>query len=107
MAETSYRLGHYEIVEKDDGALSWKSHGGFASIKTGKCFIEGDILFLGYPLGEEHGQLKNEFLNHLSRLPTWRRTTYYCPSVHYTIVTQGKVVVKYSQSMNNLINTHV
>jgi hypothetical protein len=91
MAETSYRLGHYEIVEKDDGGFSWKSHGGFASIKTGKCFIEGDILFLGYPLGEEHGQLKNEFLNHLGRLPTWRKTTYYCPKCTLYHCHSGKV----------------
>jgi arsenite methyltransferase len=84
MAEVSYRLGHYQIIEKDDGELCWKSHGGFASVRTGKCFIEGDILFIGQREAEEHGQLKNEFLYHVSKLPNWTRTRYYCPS--YTLV---------------------
>jgi arsenite methyltransferase len=84
MAEASYRLGHYQIIAKDDGELCWKSHGGFASVKTGKCFIEGDILFIGQAEAEEHGQLKNEFLYHVSKLPNWTKTRYYCPS--YTLV---------------------
>ena len=42
-----YRLGQYKIIEKHNGALCWESYGGFSSVKGGKCFIEGDILFLG------------------------------------------------------------
>jgi arsenite methyltransferase len=84
MADRSYRLGQYQITEKENGELSWKSHGGFASVRIGKCFIEGDILFIGQAEAEEDGQLKNEFLSHLSRLSKWTKTRYYCPS--YTLV---------------------
>lgn len=42
-----YRLGQYKIIEKHNGALWWESYGGFSSVRGGKCFIEGDILFLG------------------------------------------------------------
>ena len=83
MADRSYKLAHYQITEKDNGELWWRSHGGFASVKTGKCFIEGDILFIGQTEEEDHGQLKNEFLNILSKLPKWTRTKYYCP--RYTL----------------------
>jgi arsenite methyltransferase len=84
MAEISYRLGHYLIIERGGGELRWKSHGGFASIRIGKCFIEGDILFIGRVEEEEHGELKNEFLHHLKKLPQWTKTIYYCPS--YTLI---------------------
>jgi hypothetical protein len=91
MAEVSYRLGHQQIIERGGGELWWKSHGGFASIRTGKCFIEGDILFIGKVEEEEHGELKNEFLHHLKKLPQWTKTGYYCPS--YTLVecSTGKI----------------
>ena len=90
MADRSFRLGQYQITEKENGELLWKSHGGFASIRTGKCFINGDILFIGQAEAEEHGQLMNEFLYHLRKLPKWTKTRYYCPS--YTLVdcTTGK-----------------
>jgi hypothetical protein len=81
--ETSYRLGRYEIIEKGNGDLWWKSHGGFANVNVGKCFGEGDILFIGASKGEESGLLKNEFILHLNRLPKWEKTKYYCSS--YTI----------------------
>jgi arsenite methyltransferase len=84
MTEVSYRLGHYQIIESHGGELWWKSHGGFASVRSGKCFIEGDILFIGQTEAEEDGQLKNEFLQHLKKLPQWTKTRYYCPS--YTLV---------------------
>ena len=58
MAEVSYRLGQYQIIERDDGELWWKSHGGFASVRTGKCFIEGDILFIGQAEAEEAWAIK-------------------------------------------------
>jgi hypothetical protein len=81
--ETSYRLGRYEIIEKGNGDLWWKSHGGFANVNGGKSFIEGDILFIGASKSEESGLLKNEFILHLNRLPKWEKTKYYCSS--YTI----------------------
>ncbi len=81
--ETSYRLGRYEIIEKGNGDLWWKCHGGFANVNVGKCFIGGDILFIGASKSEESGLLKNEFILHLNRLPKWEKTKYYCSS--YTI----------------------
>jgi len=78
-----YRLGQYKIIEKHNGALCWESYGGFSSIKGGKCFIEGDILFLGASETKKHGYLLLEFKEHLDQLPRWEKTKYYSPS--YTI----------------------
>ena len=75
-----YRLGQYKIIEKHNGALWWESYGGFSSVRGGKCFIEGDILFLGASENKEHGYLLLEFKEHLDQLPRWERTKYYCPS---------------------------
>jgi hypothetical protein len=78
-----YRLGQYKIIEKHNGVLRWESYGGFSSVRGGKCFIEGDILFLGASETKEHGYLLLEFKEHLDQLPRWEKTKYYCPS--YTI----------------------
>jgi len=59
------------LPKRTTDSYGWKSHGGFASIRTGKCFIEGDIPFIGKAEREELGQLKNGFLNYLSKLPQW------------------------------------
>jgi hypothetical protein len=75
-----YRLGQYKIIEKHNGALCWESYGGFSSVKGGKCFIEGDILFLGASETKEHGYLLLEFKEHLNTLPRWEKTRYYSPS---------------------------
>ena len=75
-----YRLGQYKIIEKHNGALCWESYGGFSSVKGGKCFIEGDILFLGASETKEHGYLLLEFKEHLNKLPRWEKTRYYSPS---------------------------
>ena len=80
MEDRSYRLGRYEIIEKSGGAIWWKSHGGFATQKMGKCFIEGNVLFIGSSERDEEGFLINEFLEHLEKFPRWNRTKYYCPS---------------------------
>ena len=81
--DTFYRLGHYKIIEKHNGALYWESYGGFSSVKGGKCFIEGDILFLGASKTKKHGYLLLEFREDLEQLPRWEKTHYYSPS--YTI----------------------
>jgi hypothetical protein len=78
-----YRLGQYKIIEKDNGALCWEAYGGFSSLKGGKCFIEGDILFLGAGETKKHGYLLLEFKEHLNKLQRWEKTKYYSPS--YTI----------------------
>ena len=78
--ETFYKLGRYEIIEKEDGQVWWESHSGFSSTKGGKCFVEGNILFIGPSRTEEDGFLKREFMERLNRLPLWRKTKYYCSS---------------------------
>ena len=78
-----YRLGQYKIIEKQNGALYWESYGGFSSVRGGKCFIVGDILFLGASETKKHGYLLLEFKEHLDQLPRWEKTKYYSPS--YTI----------------------
>jgi hypothetical protein len=76
----AYRLAQYEIIQKSSGEICWRSHGGFASAKKGKCFIEGNVLFIGPSEAEETGFLKNEFLEYLRQLPQWEETKFYCPS---------------------------
>jgi len=71
-----YKLGQYKIIEKHNGALRWESYGGFSSVRGGKCFIEGDILFLGASETKEHGYLLLEFKEHLDQLPRWEKTKY-------------------------------
>ena len=80
MEERSYRLAQYEIIEKSKDIIWWKAHGGFANAKSGKCCIEGNVLFIGPSDREEEGFLINEFLEHLEKFPRWDRTKYYCPS---------------------------
>ena len=80
MEDRSFRLGRFEIIEKSGGEIWWKAHGGFASQKNGKCFIEGNILFIGPSEKDEEGFLINEFIEYLDKFPRWNRTKYYCPS---------------------------
>jgi hypothetical protein len=83
MKERSYRLGQYEIILEREGGIRWESHGGFAETRSGRCFIEGNVLFLGPTEEVESGSLKNEFLEYLEQYPSWDKTDYYCPS--YTL----------------------
>ena len=80
MEDRSYKLGRYEIIEKSGGEIWWKSHGSFANQKMGKCFIEGNVLFIGPSEKDEEGFLINEFLEYLEKFQRWDRTKYYCPS---------------------------
>ena len=83
MEETFYRLAEYQIILKSSGEIQWKAHSGFAGTKSGKCFIEGEVLFIGPSEKEEMGFLKSEFLDYLKQFPRWDKTKYYCPS--YTL----------------------
>jgi hypothetical protein len=76
-----YRLAEYKISEDEDGHLWWETHSGFCSVKTGRCFVNGNILFIepGHT-SEENGFLKGEFLDQINRLPKWAKTNYYCTS---------------------------
>jgi len=80
MPDTAYRLAEYKIIEKKHGELWWETHIGLGSLKSGKCFINGDILFLKPSDSKEPGFLKGEFLDHLNRLAKWEKTKYFCAS---------------------------
>jgi hypothetical protein len=85
----SYRLGQYEVVENENGEVSWKTHAGLGHLKRGMCFVKDGILFMGesskvdLKKPGEPGFLRKQFLEDLSQLPRWERTRYYCTS--YTI----------------------
>ena len=80
MQKAAYRLAEYKIIENEHGDLCWENHTGLGSLKSGKCFINGDILFIAPSDITEPGFLKGEFLDHLNRLPKWKKTKYYCAS---------------------------
>jgi hypothetical protein len=80
MQHTAYRLGEYKIIEYEHGDLWWETHIGLGSSKSGKCFINGDILFIKPSDSMGPGFLKGEFLDHLKKLPKWEKTKYYCAS---------------------------
>jgi hypothetical protein len=74
----SYRLARYKIVEKQNGELWWETAAGLGRVKIGKCFIQGNILFIAAGEADEPGPLKREFLANLNGLPKWEKTEYYC-----------------------------
>jgi hypothetical protein len=80
MQNTAYRLAEYKIIENEHGDLWWESHIGLGSLKRGKCFINGGILFIVPSDITGPGFLKGEFLDHLNKLPKWEKTKYYCAS---------------------------
>ena len=78
---TYYRLAEYKIIEGEDGHIWWETHSGFCAVKKGRCFANGNVLFIGPGhTSEENGFLKGEFLDQLNRLPKWGKTKYYCTS---------------------------
>jgi hypothetical protein len=74
-----YRVAEFKIIEGEDGYLWWETHSGFCSVKMGRCFVSGSILFIepGH-ISEDNGFLKGEFLDKLNQLPKWEKTNYYC-----------------------------
>jgi hypothetical protein len=80
MQNTAYRLADYKVIENNHGDLWWETHIGLGSLKSGKCFINEDILFIEPSDITGPGFLKGEFLDHLNKLPKWERTKYYCAS---------------------------
>ena len=83
MKATFYRLDEHKIIEDDNGTLWWEAHAGLGALISGKCFIRGDILFIGPTESEEPGFLAYEFLNQIGRFPKWGKTKHYC--LNYTI----------------------
>ena len=80
MQKIAYRLSEYKINESVHGDFWWETHIGLGSLKIGKCFINGDILFIKPSDSIGPGFLKGEFLDHLNKLPEWEKTKYYCAS---------------------------
>ncbi len=80
MQNSAHRLAEYKIIENVHGDLWWETHIGLGSLKIGKCFINGDILFIKPSDSMEPGFLKGEFLDHLNKLPKWEKTKYFCAS---------------------------
>lgn len=62
-----------------DGTLWWESYTGFARTKSGRCFIESNVLFLEPAIAvSEPGFLIMEYNEALDALPHWTKTPYYC-----------------------------
>jgi len=89
--DISYRLGRYEIIEKNNGQICWESHRRLNILKTGKCFTEGDILFMEPAESEKTGLVKNEFIQRLNRLPNWTKSSYYCSGYSLNYCEDGKI----------------
>ena len=85
-----YKLSEFKIIEDENGVLGWESHFGIGGLKRGRCFIKGDILFIGSGKIEEHGFLKNEFLEKLKLLPKWKKTGYYCLGIDLRTTKTGR-----------------
>ena len=60
--DLSYKIGRYEIIERNNGQLLWKTYGGLNRLKEGRCYINGSILFLEHGIAEQSGFKKREFL---------------------------------------------
>jgi len=75
--EVCYRLAHYKIIDDERGGLWWMTYAGLGRLKSGTCFVEGDILFIGHSEKEEAGTRK-KFVEYLRQLPKWEKTNYYC-----------------------------
>jgi hypothetical protein len=73
-----FKLHGYYLSLLEDGSVSWQAPRGNDTVISGKGRIESDILFLGPAMGDEVKQSRQEFLDHLSRLPQWRSTSAWC-----------------------------
>jgi hypothetical protein len=91
MQNTPYSLAEYKIIENAHGDLWWETHIGLGSLKSGECFINGNILFMIPDAGKAPGFLKGEFLDHLKKLPKWEKTKYYCTSYKIYKCKSGRI----------------
>ena len=78
-----YKLGRYKIIESKSGDLRWKTCTHLNRLKSGRCFVQGKILFLNRKVVEERELPQKEFLNCLKQLPEWSKTPCYC--TNYTL----------------------
>ena len=89
--DISYRLGRFEIIEKKNNEIWWETHAGFGRLRAGKCFIVGEVLFIGPYQTEEPGFLIGEFIEHLNKFPKWEKTKHYCSSYSIYNCKTGKI----------------
>ena len=104
MQTIAYKLSEYKIIEHKDGDLWWESHFGLGTLKTGKCFINKDILFIKPSDDTGPGFLKGEFLDHLKKLPRWKKTKFYCTSFKIYECKSGKTKSLFEGTYGRLQN---
>ena len=102
MQKIAYKLSEYKIIENVYGDLVWECHFGLGTLKSGKCFINGDILYLMPGVNAGPGFLKGEFLDHLKRLPKWEKTKYYCTSYKIYECKTGRIKPLIERNINRL-----
>jgi hypothetical protein len=102
MQTIAYKLSEYKIIENVYGDLVWECHFGLGTLKNGKCFINGDILYLMPGVNAGPGFLKGEFLDHLNKLPKWEKTKYYCTSYKIYECKTGRIKPLLERSNNRL-----
>ena len=74
----AFRLQRYEIAQKPNGQIVWRTHAGPNTFSSGTCIILEDIVFMGSRQNERTHLNKRQFLANLEKLPEWHQTAYYC-----------------------------
>jgi hypothetical protein len=104
--DSTYKLYQYEVIKRDNGQLFWQSYGGLNRIKKGRCYINGNILFLEHVETERSGFKKKEFLQKLIQLPEWKRTKYYCTAYAVYFSDTGKICRSLGQDKDSREEVH-
>ena len=100
--DISYKLSQFEIVEKKEGHLFWKSYSGRETITVGKGYVNGNILFFARGEAEKTTIMKKDFMERLSILPVWWKTNHFCQ--HYTLYSCVTNTICYEVDENILSN---
>ncbi len=77
--ENRYHLDEYLIIEHPDARLEWVEHFGLGMQRSGTCYVNGNILFIGNWQNQDAGFLMLEYTEKLHKLPEWRKTRFICP----------------------------
>jgi len=76
--EVAFRLQKYEIIQKTNDQVVWKTYSGANIVNSGTCIVLEDILFIGSRQTEKSNLTKQQFLANLQQLPEWVQTRYFC-----------------------------
>ena len=79
--DAAYRLQRYEITQKPNDQIVWKTLAGPNTFSGGTCIILEDIIFMGLRQNKKANLNKRQFLANLEKLPEWHQTAYYCPKL--------------------------